>query len=58
MEVILKTAYKTLGNKGDVVSVRAGYGRNYLIPEGIAVVANATNKKLHLKMQSKQHIKD
>ncbi|MGI2257123.1 50S ribosomal protein L9 [Candidatus Cardinium hertigii] len=46
MEVILKSAYKTLGNKGDIVSVKAGYARNYLIPEGVAVVANATNKKI------------
>ncbi|CDG49782.1 50S ribosomal protein L9 [Cardinium endosymbiont of Bemisia tabaci] len=46
MEVILKTAYKTLGNKGDIVSVKAGYARNYLIPEGLAVVANVTNKKI------------
>ena len=46
MEVILKSAYKTLGKKGDVVSVRPGYARNYLIPEGLAVVANATNKKI------------
>lgn len=46
MEVILKSAHRTLGNKGDIVSVKAGYARNYLIPEGLAVVANAVHKKI------------
>lgn len=46
MEVILKRADKTLGNKGDIVSVKAGYARNYLIPEGLAVVANDMHKKV------------
>ncbi|CAH2560196.1 50S ribosomal protein L9 [Cardinium endosymbiont of Oedothorax gibbosus] len=46
MEVILKRAHKTLGNKGDIVSVKAGYARNHLIPEGLAVVANAVHTKV------------
>ena len=49
MEVILKRAYKTLGNKGDTVSVKAGYARNYLIPQGLAVVANEVHKKVALE---------
>lgn len=49
MEIILKSEYKKLGKKGDVVTVKAGYGRNYLIPEGIAVVANRENKKIALE---------
>lgn len=49
MEVILKRAYKKLGQKGDVVSVKAGYGRNYLIPKGIAMVADLGNKKVILE---------
>ncbi|WP_419241733.1 50S ribosomal protein L9 [Cardinium endosymbiont of Nabis limbatus] len=49
MEVILKGAYKTLGNKGDIVSVKAGYARNYLIPQGLAVVANAVHRKIALE---------
>lgn len=49
MEVILKGTYKTLGNKGDIVSVKAGYARNYLIPQGLAVVANDVYKKVALE---------
>ncbi|MFN3529186.1 MAG: 50S ribosomal protein L9 [Bacteroidia bacterium] len=40
MEVILKQDIKGLGYKYDVVKVKPGYGRNYLIPEGLASVAN------------------
>lgn len=46
MEVILKQDVQGLGYKNDVVKVKAGYGRNYLIPNGFALIANASNKKL------------
>ena len=46
MEVILKQNIKGLGYKNDVVSVKSGYGRNYLIPQGFALIANASNRKL------------
>ena len=46
MEIILKKDIQGLGYKNDVVSVKAGYGRNYLIPQGLAVVANDSNKKI------------
>jgi large subunit ribosomal protein L9 len=46
MEVILKQDIKNLGYKDDVVKVRDGYGRNFLIPKGMAIVANDTNKKV------------
>lgn len=46
MEVILKDDIKGLGFKNDIVTVRPGYGRNYLIPQGIAVMADKTNKKI------------
>lgn len=46
MEVILKQDIKNLGYKDDVVKVRDGYGRNYLIPKGLAIIANDTNKKV------------
>jgi len=45
MEIILKEDINGLGYKNDVVSVKAGYGRNYLIPKGLAEVANQSNKK-------------
>jgi len=46
MEVILKQDIQNLGFKDDVVKVKNGYGRNYLIPQGLAVLATETNKKV------------
>lgn len=46
MEVILKTDIKGLGYKNDLVEVKPGYGRNYLIPQGYAVLATDSNKKI------------
>lgn len=46
MEIILKEDIKGLGYKDDVVSVKPGYGRNYLIPQGMAVMATQSNKKV------------
>ena len=45
MEVILKDDIKGLGYKNDIVNVKPGYGRNYLIPQGFAIIANDSNKK-------------
>ncbi len=46
MEVILKEDIKGLGYKNDVVIVKPGHGRNYLIPQGFAMMASASNKKV------------
>lgn len=46
MEVILKDDIKGLGFKNDVITVKPGYGRNYLIPQGFAVLANQSNRKM------------
>ena len=46
MEIILKKSVESLGEVNDVVNVKNGYGRNYLIPRGFAVIANETNKKI------------
>ncbi|AMQ56072.1 50S ribosomal protein L9 [Algoriphagus sanaruensis] len=46
MEIILKTDIKGLGYKNDLVDVKPGYGRNYLIPQGFAVLATESNKKI------------
>ena len=46
MEIILKTDIKGLGYKNDMVNVKPGYGRNYLIPQGYAVLATGSNKKI------------
>jgi len=46
MEVILKKDMPGIGYKYDTVKVKAGYGRNYLIPQGIAILANNSNRKM------------
>jgi large subunit ribosomal protein L9 len=46
MEIILKEDYKGLGYKNDIVTVKPGFGRNYLIPRGIGIIATDTNKKI------------
>lgn len=46
MEVILKEDIKGLGYKNDLVNVKSGYGRNYLIPQGFAMIASTSNKKM------------
>ncbi|MBW2521711.1 MAG: 50S ribosomal protein L9 [Deltaproteobacteria bacterium] len=43
MELILKKTVESLGEEGDIVKVKAGYARNYLIPKKIAVIADRTN---------------
>jgi large subunit ribosomal protein L9 len=53
MEVILLQDIDKVGSKYDVVKVRPGYGRNYLIPQGLAKIANEANKK-HLSEIAKQ----
>ncbi|MCK6618133.1 MAG: 50S ribosomal protein L9 [Cyclobacteriaceae bacterium] len=46
MHVILKQDVQGLGYKNDIVKVKAGYGRNYLIPNGLALIANDSNKRM------------
>ena len=46
MKIILKQDIPNLGYKNDIVSVRDGYGRNYLIPQGLAMVATESAKKI------------
>jgi large subunit ribosomal protein L9 len=47
MEIILLQDVNKLGQKDDLVNVKAGYGRNYLIPKGMAVPATSAAKKMH-----------
>ncbi len=46
MEIILLKNVKGVGYKHDTVTVKNGYGRNYLIPQGYAAIANVSNKKV------------
>lgn len=43
MEVLLREDIDNLGDRGEIVRVRRGYGRNYLLPRGLAVQATASN---------------
>lgn len=47
MEIILKQDVNKLGQKDDIVNVKDGYGRNFLIPRGFAVAASTSAKKMH-----------
>ena len=53
MEVILKEDIKNLGLIGDIVSVKPGYGRNFLVPQGKAVFVTADNLK-QLELQKEE----
>jgi len=46
MEIILKQDVQRLGSKDDIVKVKDGYGRNFLIPQGMAVIATPSSKKV------------
>ncbi|MCD8309987.1 MAG: 50S ribosomal protein L9 [Prevotellaceae bacterium] len=56
MEIILKEDVQNLGYKNDIVTVKSGYGRNYLIPTGKAIVATPSAKKvLAEEMKQRAH---
>ena len=54
MEIILKEDVINLGYKGDIVKVKDGYGRNYLIPTQKAVIASESAKKMLAEDQRQQ----
>lgn len=51
MEVILKQDIDKLGGKDELVTVRPGYARNYLIPKGMAIAATPSARKVHEENQ-------
>ena len=51
MEIILKEDIDKLGSKDDIVVVRPGFARNYLIPGGLAIAATVSEKKIHAENQ-------
>jgi len=56
MEVILKKNVDNLGYANELVNVKNGYGRNFLIPQGYAILATASAKKAHAEtMKQKSH---
>ncbi|MDG1429493.1 MAG: 50S ribosomal protein L9 [Crocinitomicaceae bacterium] len=58
MEVILKKNVDNLGYTNDLVSVKNGYGRNFLIPQGYATLATASAKKAHAEIMKQKSHKD
>jgi large subunit ribosomal protein L9 len=58
MEVILKQDIKGLGYKNDKVTVRNGYGRNFLLPKGMAILATESAKKMHTELLKQSAFKE
>lgn len=58
MEIILKEDIPTLGYKNDIINVKDGYGRNYLIPKGLAIQATTSAKKIHSENQKQRAHKE
>lgn len=58
MEVILKQDIKGLGYKDDKVTVANGYGRNFLIPKGMANLATESAKKMHSEILKQRAFKE
>ena len=54
MDIILNSDIPKLGYRGDVVTVKSGYARNFLIPQGMAMVANSSNRKMRDEMMKQQ----
>ena len=56
MEIILKKDIEKLGYKNDIVNVKNGYARNFLVPKGMAVVATESERKVHAEnMRQSSH---
>ena len=58
MDVLLKKDVERLGSKDEIVSVKNGYGRNYLIPKGLAVLATTSIKKMHAETEKQRALKN
>lgn len=58
MDVILKEDVTNLGHKDDIVAVKPGYGRNYLIPRGIGILATESARKVHAENQKQRAHKE
>ena len=58
MEVILRKDMQPLGFRDDIVNVKPGFGRNFLIPKGIAELATSSAKKVHAENLKQKAVKD
>lgn len=58
MEIILKKDVTGVGFKNDLLTVKDGFGRNYLIPQGLAIVATSSDKKQLAELKKQQAFKE
>ena len=58
MEIILKQDVINLGYKDDIVTVKNGYSNNYLLPQGMAIIATPANKKMHAETLRQRAFKE
>ena len=58
MEIILLKEVDKVGYKHEIVKVKPGYARNYLIPQGLALIANATNRKRLAELRRLENAKE
>ncbi len=58
MEIILLQDVTNLGYKDDIVNVKNGYANNYLLPKGMAIIATATNRKIHAENMRQRAFKE
>ncbi|KPL16772.1 MAG: 50S ribosomal protein L9 [Bacteroides sp. SM1_62] len=58
MDIILKQDIPNLGHKDDIITVKDGYARNFLIPKGMAVNATASVKKMHQEILKQRSHKE
>lgn len=58
MEIILKKDIANLGYKNDLITVKDGYARNYLIPKGMAMIASESSKKELAELKKQQAFKE
>lgn len=58
IEIILKEDVANVGHKNDIVKVKPGYGRNYLIPQGLAVLATESARKVNAENQRQRAHKE
>ena len=58
MDVILKQDIPNLGYKNDIITVKNGYARNYLIPQGLAVLADESSRKVLAEVKKQRAFKE
>lgn len=58
MEIILKEDVPKLGKKDEILKVKNGYARNYLIPKGLAILVTDSNKKILKEIQKQRAFKE